>query len=59
MLAGSNFDTSRFAAAIEMDEIVQESFSFGDGRECFNPCKAMDRVIANIWRTKMSCPIFS
>ena len=51
--AGSNFDTSRFAAAIELDGTVQGSFPFGDGREFFNPCKAMDPVIENIWRTKI------
>ena len=53
MLAGSNFDTSRFAAAIELDGTVQGSFPFGDGRELFNPCKATDPVIENIWRTKI------
>ena len=46
-LAGSNFDTSRFAAAIELDGMVHESFPFGDGRELFNPCKATDPVIEN------------
>ena len=46
-LAGSNFDTSWFAAAIELDEMVQEHFSFGDSRELFNPCKAKDNVIEN------------
>ena len=51
-LAGSNFDTSWFAAAIELDGTVQERFPFGDGRELFNPCKAMDPVVENIWRTK-------
>ena len=53
---GSNFDTSRFAAAIELDGMVQGSFPliFGDGREPFNPCKATDPVIENIWRTKIS-----
>ena len=53
MLVGSNLDTSRFAAAIELDETVQESYSFGDGSELFNPCKAMDPVMENIWRTKI------
>ena len=53
MLAGNNFDTSRFAVAVEMDGMVQESFSFYDGSELFNPCKAMDPVIENIWRTKI------
>ena len=49
-LAGSNF---RFVAAIEMDGTVQEIFSFGDGSELFNPFKATDPVIENIWRTKI------
>ena len=40
MLAGSNFDTSWFAAAIELDEMVQESFPFGDGRELFDISKS-------------------
>ena len=53
----SNFGTSRFAAVIELDGTVQESFPFGDGRELFNPCKATDPVIENTWRTKKS-PIF-
>ena len=54
--AGSNFDTFRFAAAIELDGMVQERFPFGDGRELFNPCKAKDPVIENIWRTKIFEP---
>ena len=50
---GNNFDTTRFATAIELDGTVQESFPFGDGRELFNPCKATNPVIENIWRTKI------
>ena len=53
--AGSNFDTSWFAAAIELDGTVQGSFPFGDGRELFNPCKAKDPVIENIWRPCFLC----
>ena len=53
MPAGSNFDTSRFAAAIKLDGTVQGSFPFGDSRELFNPYKATDPVIENIWRTKI------
>ena len=51
--AGSNFDISRFAAAIELDEMVQGSFPFGDGRELFNMCKVTDPVLENIWRTNI------
>ena len=40
-------------AAIELDEMVQGSFPFDDGRELFNLCKATDLVIENIWRTKI------
>ena len=59
MPEGSNFDTSCFAAAIELDRTVQGSFPFGDGRTLFNPCKATDPVIENIWRTKIfECNIF-
>ena len=36
MPAGSNFDTSWFAAAIQLDGAVRESFPFGDGRELFD-----------------------
>ena len=51
--AGSNFDTSWFAAAIELDGTVQESFSFGDGRELFNTgLKYLNKLIENTWRTK-------
>ena len=54
MAAGSNFETSWFAAAIELDGMVQENFPFGDGRELFNLCKATDPVIyRHIWRTKI------
>ena len=53
MPVGSNFDTSWFAAAIELDGTVQENFPFGNGRELFNLCKAKDPVIENIWRTKI------
>ena len=51
--AGSNFDTSWFAAAIELDGTVQECFPFSDGRELLNPCEAKDPVIENIWKTKI------
>ena len=53
MPASSNFDTSWFAAAVKLDGTVQECFPFGDGREFFNPCKAKDPVIENIWRNKI------
>ena len=59
---GINFDTSRFAAAsyIELDGTVQGSFSFGDSRELFKPCKATDPVIENLYGgLKFSSPIFS
>ena len=53
-MAGSNFDTFRFAAVIKLDRTVQESLPFGDGRELFNPCKATNPVIENtLWRIKM------
>ena len=38
---------------IELDGTIQETFPFGDHRELFNPCKAMDPVIENIWKTKI------
>ena len=38
---------------IELDGTVQETFPFGDGRKLFNPCKATDPLIENIWRTKI------
>ena len=50
---GSNFDTSRFAAATELDITVQGSYPFGGSRELFNLCKATDSVIENTWRTKI------
>ena len=55
-MLSSNFDTSRFAAAIVLDGTltIQGSFPFCDGSELFNPCKATDPVIENIWRTKIS-----
>ena len=53
-LVGSNFDTFWFAVAIlELDGTVQETFPFGDGRDLFNPCSAMDPMIQSIWRTKI------
>ena len=54
MATGSNFETSWFAAATELDGMVQENFPFGDGRELFNLCKATDPVIyRDIWRTNI------
>ena len=35
-LASNNIDTFWFAAAIELDGTIRESFPFGDGRELFD-----------------------
>ena len=57
MPTGSNFDTSRF---IELDGTVEENFPFGNGWELFNPCKATDPMMENIYgELKISSPIFS
>ena len=52
-----------FAAAIKRDGMVAtKSFSFGDGSNLFNPCKAMDPVIedvASYGELKFLSPIFS
>ena len=54
MPAGCNFDTSWFAAAIELDGTVQESFPFGDGRELFDiSLKYLNKLTENTWRTKI------
>ena len=42
-----------YCSYIELDGKVQETFPFGDGRELFNPCKTIDPVIEDIWRTKI------
>ena len=53
MPAGSNSDT-QFAAAIELDGTVQESFPFGYGRELFDiGLKYLSKLIENTWRTKI------
>ena len=54
MPAGSNFDTSWFAAAIQLDGAVRESFPFGDGRELFDTgLKYLNKLTENTWRTKI------
>ena len=51
---GSNFDTSWFAAAIELDGTVRESFPFGYGWEFFNTgLKYLNKLIESRWRTKI------
>ena len=53
MPAGSNFDTSWFAATIQLDGAVRESFPFGDGRELFDTgLKYLNKLTENTWRTK-------
>ena len=54
MPVDSNFDTSWFAAAIELDGTLRESFPFDDVRELFDTAlNYLNKLIENTRRTKI------